>query len=239
RDGGRAAKSMSAQQGYPITFASNESGFLVFDADGVKKDKGAALTERPITERTLTDEDAASLSLEEAQAEASRCMNCGCYSVNASDIANVLVASDGTILTNKKEIPAVDFFTTKLKAYDMLDLDEVVTAIRVPDMTGWETGYHKDRLRPSLDFALVSLAYAYRMEEGKVAEISLVLGGVAPIPIKLHKVEQLLRGKEMDAELAVQAGKLAIENTMAMERNRYKIVDVEAMVRRLVESMIK
>ena len=101
--------------------------------------------------------------------------------VNASDIANVLVALGGEIITNEKTIAASDFFTTKLKAYDMLDRGELVTAVTVPDMTGWVTGYHKDRLRNAIDFALVSLAYAYKLENGRISDISLVFGGVAPV----------------------------------------------------------
>lgn len=44
--------------------------------------------------------------MEQAQEEAGRCMDCGCYSVNASDISPVLVAPDGTIVTTKEEIGA-------------------------------------------------------------------------------------------------------------------------------------
>ncbi|MCC8128022.1 MAG: FAD binding domain-containing protein [Clostridiales bacterium] len=235
--GGRAAKAMSAGLGSPVTFGSEETGFLTFDGAGIKREKGARLAERTVTERTLTDEDAQSLSLAEAQEEAKRCMNCACYSVNASDIANMVVALDGTIITNKKEIPAGEFFTTKLKAYAMLDCDEMVTAIRIPDRSGWVTGYQKDRLRPSIDFALVALAYAYRLKDGKIEEISLVLGGVAPVPVKLKEVEGFLKGKEASSQVAAEAGKLAIRNTMPMEHNSYKIVDIEAMVKRMIEAI--
>ncbi len=237
RAGGSAAKAMSAKLGTPITFENEESGFLTHDVEGIKRTESAKLKERAPEDRTLRDEDAASLSMEEAQKEAERCMNCGCYSVNASDIANVLVALDGTIVTNKKEIQAKDFFTTKLKSYDMLDQDEIVTAVRVPDRSDWVTGYNKDRLRPSIDFALVSLAYAYRLEDGKIADISLVLGGVAPVPVKLTEVEELVKGKAPSEELATEAGKLAIKDAQPMELNHYKVTDVEAMVKRLIASL--
>ena len=38
-----------------------------------------------------------------------RCMNCGCYSVNASDISPVLILLDADIVTTKKVVKAKDF----------------------------------------------------------------------------------------------------------------------------------
>ena len=234
---GRAAKAMSSELGVPIIFESGKQGFLTFDAKGVNKAENAKLKERSVDERSLTAEDSSSLTMDEAAAEAGRCMNCGCYSVNASDIANVLVALGGEIITTEKTIAARDFFTTKLKAYDMLDRGELVTAVTVPDMTGWVTGYHKDRLRNAIDFALVSLAYAYKLENGRISDISLVFGGVAPVPIKLDEVEALLRGREPAKELAEAAGELAVKDAVPMALNGYKVAAAKALVTRLIEEM--
>lgn len=234
---GRAAKAMSSELGAAVEVPGCEKGFLTFDAEGIKQPENAKLRERSVSERSLTDEDCASLTTEEARAEACRCMNCGCYSVNASDIANVLVALDGEIVTTEKTIPARGFFTTKLKAYDMLERGELVTAVNVPDMEGWVTGYHKDRLRDAIDFALVSLAYAYKLENGCIADISLVFGGVAPVPVKLDEVEALLRGKKPTKELAEEAGALAVKNAVPMSLNAYKVSAAKALVTRLIEKI--
>ncbi|MDR1509280.1 MAG: FAD binding domain-containing protein [Synergistaceae bacterium] len=232
-----AAKSMSRALGTPFVNTSEESGFLHFNAEGVEKSVGAKLPERPINQRTLTDEDAASLSREQAEAEAGRCMNCGCYSVNASDISPALVALGGTIITTKKRIPAADFFTTKLKATDMLDNGELVTAVHVPDMSGYRTGYIKERIRPAIDFAILSLAYAYMLEGGKISSVSLVFGGAAPVPVKLTEVESYLVGKTPSAETAKAAGELAAKGADPMSKNTYKVRLAEAMVKRFVEGM--
>jgi NADPH-dependent glutamate synthase beta subunit-like oxidoreductase len=235
--GGQAAKVMNRKLGTPIVEETEDAGFITFDSAGIKDKKGAKLKELPLGKRTLTDEDTASLSVKEAEEEARRCMNCGCYSVSASDISPVLVAFGGKIITTKKEISAKDFFTAKLKSYDMLDPDELVTAVRIPDMSGYVTGYIKDCIRPSIDFALISLAYAYRLEHGKIADISLVFGGVAPVPVKLEEVEKFLIGKVPSADVAAEVGKLAVKNAAAMRRNSYKIVDANVMVKRLIESI--
>lgn len=235
--GGRAARAMSRELGMPFEHAPEEKDFLKYDSEGVTKTVGAKLIERPPSQRTLADEDAESMSREEALQEAMRCMNCGCYSVNASDISPVLVALGGKIITTKKQIPAADFFTTKLKAYDMLDKGELVTAIQVPDMTGYKTGYEKMRIRPALDFAILSLAYAYKLEGGKIKDVSLVFGGAAPVPVKLTEVESFLLGKASSFETARAAGALAVKGTELMSKNAYKMKTAQSLVEKLVADM--
>ena len=164
-------------------------------------------------------------------------MNCGCYSVNASDLATAIIALDGTIATTKKRISAADFFTTKLKAYDMLDTDELVTAVEVPAQEDYQTGYIKDRLRAAIDFALLSLAYSVKMKGDVIEDIRLVFGGVAPVPVRLYAVEEYLRGKKVSAEAAKEAAELSVANAVAMELNNYKIVDAKVMMERLIANL--
>ena len=191
----------------------------------------------PVEKRTLTDEDTSSYSDDDAIKEAGRCMNCGCYSVNASDISPVLICLDGTIVTTKKEIPADSFFRTTLKAKDQLDHDELVKAVRFKDIPGYKTGYIKARIRPAIDFALESLAYAYKDANGVLEDIRLVAGGVAPVPVRLKEAEEYLIGKTVNADIAEKAGELAVKDAVAMKDNGYKINGLQAMVTRLVESI--
>lgn len=234
--GGAAARAMCRKLDTPIVF-EKQKHFLTFDVKGITRKEAAVLKEKGVETRTLRDEDTVSLSMEEAREEALRCMNCGCYSVNASDISPVLVAFNGTVVTTKKEIKAKDFFITKLNASDMLDPDELVTAVKIPDRSGYKTGYEKMRIRTSIDFAVVSMAYAYRIEGGKIEEISIVLGGVAPVPVKLSEVEAHVTGKIPNTELALEAGDLAVKDAVPMASNGYKVNCIKAMVSRLVEGM--
>lgn len=234
--GRRAAAAMTAKMGVPFAANKKENGFLTLDPDGITEKTGAKLTERPVDARTLTEEDAASLMMDDAAKEASRCMNCGCYSVNASDISPVLVALDGEIVTNKKTISASDFFTTKLKAADMLDLDEIVTEIQVPAMEGYTTGYEKLRVRESVDFAIVSLAYAYKLADGKIADIKLTYGGVAPVPMRMKKAEEYLAGKEIIDEVIEKAADIVVEGTICLDKNTYKVQQMKALLARVLRA---
>lgn len=235
--GAAAARHMNRQMGQQPEAAITENGFLHYDTNGIKNPVQAKLQELPVEKRTLLEEDSMSLTKEQAANEAKRCMNCGCYSVNASDISPVLLALDGTIVTNKKEISASDFFTTKLKAYDMLDQGELVTAVTMPDLDGYVSGYEKSRIRTSIDFALVSLAWAYKLEDHVIVDVRLAAGGAAPVPVRLREVEQLLIGKTPSAELAKEAGALAVKHAVPMEKNAYKVNGLEALVTRMIEEM--
>lgn len=65
------------------------------------KTKGLTEKDTPLELRTLDQEDSTSLGAKQAADEAGRCMNCGCYSVNASDITPVLVALNATVVLQR------------------------------------------------------------------------------------------------------------------------------------------
>lgn len=209
-----------------------ESKFLKFDLSGKQKNTAAKLKEIPMEERNIKTEDSYGLSFEEALVEAGRCMNCGCYAVNPSDIAPVLVALNATIKTNLREISSEDFCTTQLKVDEVLKIGEVVQEIIVPKVDGAVMNYDKFRLRDSVDFAIVSLASMYGVENGKILGAKLVMGGVAPVPIQLKEAEAYLVGKEITEETADKAAELAVKNSISMDNNEYKLLETKALVKR-------
>ena len=238
RAGRVAAYHMSSDFGYPLDSAPADTGFIHFDPKTVKNKEAVKEPELPVAQRSLTNEDTGTVTAEAMAAEAGRCMNCGCYSVNASDLSPVMVALDATLKTTKKEIKAADFFTTTLKATDMLEKDEIVTEIDIPKLDGYVTKYNKFRMRDAIDFAMASIAYAYKLEGGKIADIRVVLGGVAPVPLKLTAVEALLKGKAPSEALAKEAAELAVEGAEGIGHNDYKVQEVRAFVERMVGSML-
>lgn len=236
RSGRNAAKAIN--RGYAVMpERRREDKFIHFDTAGVKEEHAVKDKELSAAERALDKEDSFTLTGEEAAREAGRCMNCGCYSVNASDISPVLILLDARIVTTKKTVRAADFFTTRLKAADMLDTDELVTAVRFRVPEGYTTAYDKFRVREAVDFAIVSLAYAYRMKDGLIEDARIVLGGVAPVPMERKKVEAFLAGRKPDEALAEAAAELAVEGTAAMANNSYKIQEVRALIKKMILDM--
>ena len=236
RSGRNAAEAIN--RGYAVMpERRREDKFIHFDTAGVKEEHAVKDKELSAAERALDKEDSFTLTGEEAAREAGRCMNCGCYSVNASDISPVLILLDARIVTTKKTVRAADFFTTRLKAADMLDTDELVTAVRFRVPEGYTTAYDKFRVREAVDFAIVSLAYAYRMKDGLIEDARIVLGGVAPVPMERKKVEAFLAGRKPDEALAEAAAELAVEGTAAMANNSYKIQEVRPLIKKMILDM--
>ena len=233
RQGRNAAEAINASVGIAKPVYKHE-GFLKFDPSFAELHRGVKDISIPVEERNLEREDTVTISMEAAEAEAKRCMNCGCYSVNASDISPALLLLDADIVTTKRTIKAAEFFTEHLDTKDQLEPGEIVTEIVVKPDAEAVTHYEKFRIRKSLDFAIVSLASSYKAG-GK--DIRLVLGGVAPVPVELTKVEEYLAGKELTDDVIAAAAELSVEGALPIRNNEYKVQEVRVMVKRFLESI--
>lgn len=236
----RAAEAINDELGVGNPEKIKQEGFLRFDraTAGLKTANNGHNVDAAA--RRIDKEDSTTLTYEEGLEEAKRCMNCGCYSVNASDLSPVMVMMDAVVKTSKgREIPAEEFFCTNLKSYANLEQGELICELVIPEKEGFVTGYEKFRMRSSIDFSMASLAWGYKMEGDTLADIRLVLGAVAPVPVRLNKVEDFLRGKKPTFELAAQAGEMATEGAESMGHNDYKIDEIRTFVRRMVESLVK
>ena len=233
RQGRNAAEAMNESVGIAKPVYKHE-GFLKFDPSFSELHRGVKDISIPVEERNLEREDTVTISQEAAEAEAKRCMNCGCYSVNASDISPVLVALNAEIKTTKKTLHAAELFTEKLKVKDMLDPDELVTEIDIPVREGVSAHYDKFRLRDSVDFAMVSLASAYELEGGVIKSARLVFGGVAPVPLRREAAESYLTGKAPTEENAEEAARIALEGAVPFEKNAYKVQVAMSLVKQSI-----
>ena len=189
----------------------------------------------PVEERGMDKEDMGDLPEEAVRGEACRCFNCGCLTVNPSDMANMLYAYGARVRTSLRELDGAVFFAGSTRVKDILKPGEIVLEIVVP---GPEPGtvavYDKYRVRKSIDFAVLAVAGTYRLEDGLVKEISLVLGAVAPIPMKMTEAENYLRGKALNEEAAREAAEIALRHAIPLEMNGYKIEMAKVMVRRFL-----
>ena len=59
-----------------------------------------------------------------------------------------------------------------------------------------------------------------------VRRARIVLGGVAPIPWRLPKVEAMLIGGRITPELAARAGEAAVEGTRPLAKSTLLLLDV-------------
>ena len=215
--------------------------FQTFDPTCVEPSPRCAATATPPDARTLCDEDSCTVPGQEAACEARRCFNCGCIAVTPSDLAPVLVALDGTVVTTRRELAAADIFAVGPASSTVLAPDEVVTEMRLPaPAAGLRSWYEKFRLRKAIDFPIVSVAVALHVDDGRVAGARVVLGAAAPVPWRLTEVEAALVGREASpAGLAAAAREAAAEwarKCTPLRPNAYKVKIAAALIARAVES---
>ena len=185
--------------------------------------------------RDIESEDVVTLEVPEAAAEARRCLNCACVAVNASDLAPALVALGARVRTTRREVGAEALFAAGVLRTTALDPDELVAEVLIPlpRATGVQS-YRKFRVRQSIDFPVVSVASVLSLEEGLIEEARVVLGAVAPVPIRAREVERFLAGRQPDEQSAEQAGAIAVRTAFPLPRNGYKVQVVRALLRQAV-----
>lgn len=116
---------------------------------------------------------------------------------------------------------------------NVLEPDEMVTEIVVPAAApGTRSAYHKVLDREAWTHAVVSVALSLVVENGTVRRCRVALGGVAPVPWRLPRVERLVEGRILTATLAARAGDLAVEGARPLAHNAYKVDLVRASVQR-------
>jgi xanthine dehydrogenase YagS FAD-binding subunit len=91
--------------------------------------------------------------------------------------------------------------------------------------------------REAWTHAVVSAAVVLEMDRAVCRRARIVLGGVAPIPWRLPKVEAMLAGSRVTKELAADAAEAALAGAQPLPKNRYKVPLMKTLVRRTLLSM--
>ncbi len=206
-----------------------------FNSDYLRITSRLKAPERPVAERTMDREDVLGLDQNQIETEANRCFNCGCVAVNTSDIAPVLVALNAKIKTTRRTIQAEDFCGAGLMKTTTLDPDELVTEIQIPKpKPGSKQSFLKFRLRNSIDFPILSVSTVFSIDSDKFHDARIILGAVAPVPLRAKEAEDFLKGKVSSEEVAEQASVIAVKGTTTLAKNKHKVEIAKALVRRAI-----
>jgi NADPH-dependent glutamate synthase beta subunit-like oxidoreductase/CO/xanthine dehydrogenase FAD-binding subunit len=197
----------------------------------------ARVAETPASERVrgIDVEDSPGVSFAAAQKEARRCFNCGCLAVGPSDLGVALVALDARIVTTKRTVSAGAFFRPSATCSTILGSDELIKEIRIPKAPeGARQKYAKFTLRKPIDFAVVSVASVVSVKDGVCKDARIVLGAVAPEPLRVKSAEKAIKGRPIDEKAAAQAAEAAVEGSLPLAMNDYKRSITKALVKRVV-----
>ncbi|MCS3764879.1 FAD binding domain-containing protein [Bradyrhizobium centrosematis] len=108
----------------------------------------------------------------------------------------------------------------------VLQPGDLIVAVRLPPAAGGfaaHARYLKVRERTSYAFAVVSAAAALRLENGKIAEARLALGGVAAKPWRARAAEDVLKGVAPTADAFQEAAWRALTDAKPSGDNAFKI----------------
>jgi NADPH-dependent glutamate synthase beta subunit-like oxidoreductase/CO/xanthine dehydrogenase FAD-binding subunit len=218
--------------------AKTAEPFLKFNSAYLKETGRVEMPRRPVAERSIAVEDALGLSLGEVEGEANRCFNCGCVSVHPSDMGLVLEALGAAVkITGPKgvrTVPIEEFFGS---LRNTLEADEMVTEIQVPPPPAdAKQTFIKFRLRESVDFPIVSVASVITVDGGVCRDARIVLGAVAPAPVRATMAEEAIRGKTINAKTAEAASEAAVTGVMPLKMNAYKVEITKTLVKRAILS---
>ena len=160
----------------------------------------------------------------------------GCFAVCASDMAIALTALDADVLAAEPDgirtIPIRDFYTD---SGTILGNSGIITEFHIkPPPKEEKTIFLKFRLRDAIDFAIVSVASVMTVTEGVCKEARIVLGAVAPVPIRAGSAEAFLKGKELTQEVAEKAAGLSTEKAKPLSMNAYKIQIAKKLVTKAI-----
>jgi aerobic carbon-monoxide dehydrogenase medium subunit len=121
--------------------------------------------------------------------------------------------------SGERWIALEEFFTGPGRT--TLRSDELLTELLLPPPAP-HTGkvYIKHGRRKAMELATVGVAVSLTVERGSCLEISIVLGAVAPTPIRAGGAEAAIRGKEVTDEIIEAAARAAMQEAKPISNVR-------------------
>ena len=134
-----------------------------------------------------------------------------------------------------------EFFTGP--GQTVLQSGEILTEIQIPNPSPHTVGtYLRLSGRSRINIALVGVAVVFRLDQGNIIDPKIVLGSVAPTPIRAHTAEETIKGKAIGDELIEKAAQAAAEEAKPISDIRssaeYRKEVVKVLTRRAIEQVI-
>lgn len=154
-----------------------------------------------------------------------------CIATHPSDMCVALAALDAVIHVEgaggARAIPFADFHRLPGDTPELdtnLRPDELIVAVELPASSfAKRSGYLKVRDRAQYAFALVSVAAALELKNGRVAASRLALGGVSHKPWRSPEAEKVLTGAPANAQTFKAAAEAALRGAVPQKHNVFKI----------------
>jgi len=154
-----------------------------------------------------------------------------CIAVHPSDMCVGLVALDAQVVIagakGERKINFIDFHrlagTTPEKDNNLQKGELIVRLEVLVNNLNKNFHYLKVRDRSSYAFALVSVAAAFELKNGIIANARLAMGGVAHKPWRLIEAETFLKGKTANSSNFEDAARIAMYGAKGFGENDFKL----------------
>jgi len=163
----------------------------------------------------------------------------------AADTAPPLLVLNATVVVEskpqgEKRIPIRDFFKGVNKT--ALNKDEIITTIEIPkSQANSSSRFIKLGLRNAMAISVASVAAGLELEDGKVKEVNIALGSVAPAPVKAQIAEEFLLEKDFSAQSVEKAAEQVIADISPIDDIRssaeYRKTVAQVLVKRVLKKV--
>ncbi len=169
-----------------------------------------------------------------------------CVMVSPSDLAPALIAYDSEIelasSLGRRAVPLRSFFVTpsgRQRKEHAIRKGELITSVKIKDSALARRGtFLKAMDRKAWSFALVSVAAAARIKDGKAHDVRVVLGGVAPTPWWVPAAHKQLEGSALDDNACLAAADTILASAEPLRDNGYKVTLARELIRRALRSLV-
>lgn len=165
-----------------------------------------------------------------------------CHIVHPSNVANALSVCNGRVRTVSKTdeggrvVNMANLFVPpdrSMYSEHTLRRDEIVTHIEFDPAP--HSAHYEIREKQSFDWPVVMVSAALELDGDTIRSARLCAGAVAPIPWRLPKVEDALKGVSLDDDAALKrVAAMSAIGASPMSDNKYKINLLAVAVRRAV-----
>jgi CO/xanthine dehydrogenase FAD-binding subunit len=160
-----------------------------------------------------------------------------CNAAPSADLAPIFIALNATARLagprGERRVLLEEFFTGPGKT--VLAADELLVALEAPPPAG-PSLYLKLSPRAHMDIAVVGLGLAAQWSGGLCQSARVVLGAVAPVPLRARLAEAELNGGALTTDQIARAAKMAAQESQPIDDVRgsawYRRRMVETMTRR-------
>lgn len=139
----------------------------------------------------------------------------------AGDLIPPLMIMDAEVVlvstAGERVVPIAEFFTGPQQT--VRRPDELIVELQVPLAAG-NTAYEKVGLRKAQTCSTTSTAVRVAMDGNVCQDVRIVMGSMAPTPLRCKQAEALLKGKALDQALIEECAAQAVAETSPIDDQR-------------------